>query len=288
MTKYNFAVFICTHGRPTKQITLAYLKSCKCECPVYLVVDDEDTSKDEYIRMYGDSVLVFNKQHYIRECDLVLPTDTYAGVVFARNACQDFAIQFGYGYYVTCDDDISSIDYRFNVDNHLRSTKIYSFSDVIDAMCGFMQNTYTRLMSISQRHYYIGGINSKPIQDRMLRNKFGGFFLCSTEQYIHFDGIIQEDTISCNKWNNEGKLQFTVGNICFNTQQMGTSEKNTGMANVYGLLKDFALLAPKMVCPHLKVRMDIDKTGNNPYGMLYLVSSTRTTYPMILNESVRK
>ena len=57
----DFCIFILTHGRPQKVYTWDTLKSCGNEYPVFLIVDDEDKTKEEYEKMYPGRVIVFSK-----------------------------------------------------------------------------------------------------------------------------------------------------------------------------------------------------------------------------------
>lgn len=58
----DFAVFILTHGRARRQMTLATLQKCGYTGRLYLIIDDEDEQADEYVKLYGEKVIQFSKK----------------------------------------------------------------------------------------------------------------------------------------------------------------------------------------------------------------------------------
>ena len=59
---HDFAVFILSHGRPSKVITATTLKRQGYTGSIFIVVDNEDRHIDDYRKIYGDSVVVFDKK----------------------------------------------------------------------------------------------------------------------------------------------------------------------------------------------------------------------------------
>ena len=55
MTKppVNFAVFILTNGRPDNVITYKTLERCGYTGKTYIIIDDLDKTKDQYIKNFG-------------------------------------------------------------------------------------------------------------------------------------------------------------------------------------------------------------------------------------------
>ena len=51
------AVFIITHGRAEKQLTLDLLRQSEYSGKIYLVVDNKDEQLSEYKKKYGDMLL---------------------------------------------------------------------------------------------------------------------------------------------------------------------------------------------------------------------------------------
>lgn len=64
-----FAIFILSHGRPHDIITLSALKKANCTAKTYIIIDNEDTTASEYIKLYGDRVIQFDKTEYAKSVD---------------------------------------------------------------------------------------------------------------------------------------------------------------------------------------------------------------------------
>ncbi len=63
LNKENFAVFILTHGRPDNVITMETLKRSGYSGRTYLVIDNEDSTADEYRKKFGaENVIEFDKK----------------------------------------------------------------------------------------------------------------------------------------------------------------------------------------------------------------------------------
>ena len=73
MKKNNFAILICTHGRPNAQHTFHNIRKCGYEGRVVFIVDDEDNTVDELRQNMSDEpnteVVQFCKQEYIDKSD---------------------------------------------------------------------------------------------------------------------------------------------------------------------------------------------------------------------------
>lgn len=58
----DFCVFILTHGRPDRVYTYKTLRKRGYTGKIYIVIDDEDETENEYRAIYGDEVLQFCKK----------------------------------------------------------------------------------------------------------------------------------------------------------------------------------------------------------------------------------
>jgi len=65
----DFCAFILSHGRPDRVHTYKTLLRAGYTGKVFIVIDDEDESEDEYRRIYGDKVLQFCKADYAAKLD---------------------------------------------------------------------------------------------------------------------------------------------------------------------------------------------------------------------------
>ena len=110
----DYAVFIVTHGRPNKVITHKTLRRQGYSGDIFLIVDDQDSTVSEYKSLFGDYVIVFDKNKYIELTDDGDNFIEKRAVVYARNACFDIAETVGVKYFIVLDDDYTSFRYKMN------------------------------------------------------------------------------------------------------------------------------------------------------------------------------
>jgi hypothetical protein len=101
----NFAVFILTNGRANNVVTYNVLKKHGYTGKIYLLVDDEDKQQNEYIKKYGEEVIIFNKQKAIEMTDSGDCLKKRNSVVYARNYSFKVAENLGIQYFLQLDDD---------------------------------------------------------------------------------------------------------------------------------------------------------------------------------------
>ena len=64
----TFCVFILTHGRSNNVVTLKTLERCGYTGRLYLVVDDEDKTVEQYRRNFGAERVIHRGWVYLRTC----------------------------------------------------------------------------------------------------------------------------------------------------------------------------------------------------------------------------
>lgn len=128
----DFAVLILTHGRAHDQVTFHELEKRGHTGKAYLVIDDLDEQRAEYERLYGDSVIVFDKREYAKRVDTMTTEDELRSVVFAGNAAYDIADDLGLSYFAMSDDDLSQFTFRYVKDGtSLRKSKALLYPKII-------------------------------------------------------------------------------------------------------------------------------------------------------------
>ena len=65
----DFCIFILSHGRPNDIKTLRTLERYNWSGSTYIIIDDEDSTANEYKKLYGDRVLQFSKEEYSKTFD---------------------------------------------------------------------------------------------------------------------------------------------------------------------------------------------------------------------------
>lgn len=159
MRHKNFAVFILSHGRPDNIMTLKTLERVGYTGKTYIIVDDEDETRAEYIRRFGDKVLVFNKQEWYDKTDSRDCFTNKASVLYARNASFWLAENIGLDYFVEFDDDYNDFSYRFanfKFKYHFVKKKI---EQIFDLYLDFLDITNCKTIAFAQR----GGFHRRRI-----------------------------------------------------------------------------------------------------------------------------
>jgi hypothetical protein len=232
-TSNDFAVFILTHGRPDNVKTLKTLRSSGYTGQVFLVVDDIDKTKDQYIKKYGDIVKVFNKKETAKTFDQGDNFDDMRAIVYARNACFDIANDIGVKTFLELDDDYTGFFFRFNKNlNYInKQIRVKNLNRVFDAMLGFYESTNIHSIALSQSGDFIGGDKSNFAQVVKLKRKCMNSFLLSTERPFKFVGRINEDVNTYTRLASTGLLMFTTNQISLT--QTRTQSNEGGMTELY-------------------------------------------------------
>lgn len=158
----NFAAFILTHGRPNNQKTYETLKKLGFKHKIYLVLDDQDPTIQQYIDNYGaENVIVFNKTFYIDRTDVGLERPVTKFAVYARNAIEDIANELGYQYFLMLDDDIYQFRLRKDVDGSLKTIHLDGMlDDIIDKCFEYVENAYLACLMPGVCNVYRCGVQA--------------------------------------------------------------------------------------------------------------------------------
>lgn len=173
----DFAIFIVTHGRPDKQLTLETILRCGYTGKWFLIVDDTDVTIQQYIDNFGsNNIIVFNKNYYINSSrfDNVDNKLHDKGAVYARRAVEDIAKQFNYSYFLMADDDISNLILRVPINNKLRRISITNLDKLLDCHIDWFTDSVA-VIGFGNPAYYFGGINlfsEKNLSTRLIPIQF--------------------------------------------------------------------------------------------------------------------
>lgn len=225
----KFAMFILTHGRPQQQLTLRRLQECGYTGDVYLIIDNEDKTADEYFSLYGDKVIQFDKAAAGKLFDIADTRTDRRATVFARNQSFLIAKELGLDYHMQLDDDYTAFGYRFEADNKLRQTSIRSLDKIMEAMIDFLEDTGATAFAMSQGGDHLGGIEgafTKPLLRKCMNT-----WLLQTEPPLEFVGRMNDDV-------NTYVINGSRGHLFFTTTELLTIVKETqtvtgGMTEMY-------------------------------------------------------
>lgn len=281
----NFAVFILSHGRPDNIITYHTLKRSGYTGPIFIVVDDEDKTLDEYKKEYKDEVIVFSKAAYADKFDIM---DNFSGnkvIVYARNACYDIARNLGLDYFFEYEDDYVNFQYRFIDGDTLRGKTIRKLDDVFDLMIDCLEETNANTIAFAQGGDFIGGVKAWK-QSKFKRKAMNSFVFKVNQdpsKDILFIGRMNDDVNTYLTQGKVGKLFFQINNI--NLVQLPTQSNSGGNTEAYKLfgtyVKSFYSVMAEPSCCKIDLMGRIDKRIHHKIKW-------NNAVPKIISESYKK
>ena len=275
----DFAVFILSHGRAESQTTLKQLEIGNYSGKWYIIVDDLDDQKDQYIEKYGDHVIVFDKREQAKVTDTMSSKEELRSVVYARNKAYDIAEELGLKYFAQLDDDLNRLMYRFVEDGKLKSSQIRSMDMIFEAMIDFLEVSGAYSVGMCSANGLIGGAKNEKFQKRVLIELYQ-CFICKTNRRIKFVGILNEDDNACNLMSKVGKMTYAISDIMMTAPLRST---NSGGLNELYIDNDAYIRAFHSIIP-TPAGLKIKAKGQN----VTLVRSAKNLFPKIISESWKK
>lgn len=279
----TFAAFILTHGRPDNVSTYETLRKCGYTGNIYLIIDNEDQTADQYRLRYGDeNVLMFNKKAISKTFDLADTSNNLQTIVCARNASFQIAKDLGVKYFMQLDDDYNSFQHRYPLNKKLKVIETKSLDSIIKAMINFLNDSGASTVAMAQGGDFIGGLEGAAIHKPLLRKAMNSF-LFKTDNPITFLGRINEDVNTYVLQGSRGKLFFTTTAIMLTQDQ--TQKNKGGMTETYlesgTYFKSFytVMMHPSSVT--------IRTMGTNNKRLHHHIKWNNTT-PKIISEQHRK
>ena len=227
----DFAVFILSHGRPDKVVTIKTLKRIGYTGKWYLVLDDEDSTRQEYINTFGeDHILLFNKDLVERTFDTMDNLNNKKVVIYARNVCFDFAKKLNLNYFLELDDDYVRFELRTEKDGKLLTDELHHADDIFECVLNYLDETNATTIAFAQGGDLIGGLNGSKFKQKVLRKAMNSFF-CKTSKPFKFMGRINEDVNTYTTLGSRGDLFLTLTNM--DLIQVPTQQHKGGMSESY-------------------------------------------------------
>lgn len=281
----DFVCFILTNRRPDKVITYTSLRKSGYTGPIRLLVDSLDPTRAEYIKNFGDQVVVFDKLQSIAETESGDNFNDHRCIIYARNATFQVAQSLGFKYFIQLDDDYTSFNWRFDPKTgYLPSTpRILNLDKVFSIMLDFFSSTPLHSIAMLQGGDFIGGAQSSKAMKIQTSRKCMNSFLCSTEKPFRFFGRINEDVNTYTRGASTGLLFLSINQI--SVRQLQTQTNQGGMTQVYKnsgtYVKSFYSVMYHPSSVTIKLMGGTEKR-------LHHSVNWNATVPKILNESLRK
>lgn len=283
----SFCVFIISHGRPDKVVTLKTLERCGYTGPLFIVCDNEDKTIGQYMTNFGnDKVLVFDKMHYASLVDSCDNFQNRRTTTHARNACFDLAREHGFEYFLVLDDDYTHFAFvDLSNEKPKRKTVKKTFDDICSAVL-WVLNSSEKIASVCfmQGGDMIGGgsssilIKTFPFYKRKAMNSF----FCKTSRRFWFFSRLNEDVNTYLNEGKTGKVFLTIPEIQLNQAQ--TQATSGGMSDAYlasgTYVKSFYTV---MVCPSCA-----KATFQPQVGRMHHKIAWNNAVPKILDECHKK
>ncbi len=282
----DFCAFILTHGRPNNVLTYDTLIKDGYTGKIFIVIDDEDDTADQYYDRFGDKVLMFSKEEIAKTFDQGDNFSDRRCIVYARNACFDLAKKVGCKYFIELDDDYNSFRFRVLINNgaNLGSCNIWNLDKIINNLLTLFCNTNSLTIAMSQGGDYIGG-SGNPYVRKGYKRKAMNSFICSTDRPFKFFGRLNEDVNFYTTEGRKGKQIYTIMGVQLN--QLETQSNSGGMTDIYmdkgTYYKSFYSIMYSPSC------VKIGLMGNSSESMrIHHKVKWNNCAPMILEESIKK
>jgi hypothetical protein len=284
MKNNEFCVFIISHGRYDKCFTYQTLKKYNYTGPLYIVVDNEDTTILKYQKKFGfDNVVVFNKKKIADKTDEGNNFDNRKTTTHARNACFDIAKDLGYNYFLVLDDDYTVFRYRY-IDKYITKGYVQNLDLLFKSTLNYYKKNNFLSIAFAQGGDFIGGEGCGLLQRYLyVSRKCMNSFFCSTKRRFWFVGQLNEDVNTYVTLAKTGGLFLTIPFV--GLEQKATQKTDGGMTDAYKkygtYVKSFTTV---MFEPSSVIVNMMGFTENRLHHRIKWINTT----PMIINEKHKK
>lgn len=279
----NFVAFILTHGRPKNVKTYDTLKKCGYTGRVFIVIDNEDKTANEYREKYGDLVIEFDKSAVAKVTDSGDNFKERNTVLYARNAVYGIAEEMGIKSFIVLDDDYSDFVYKYDAEKKFKESRIKNLDAVFESFLKYYLSTNAESIALAQNGDFIGGAKSTIARNPKMIRKAMQTFFCHADRKINFVSRMNDDVTTYLSRGATGGLFLTVLQVAI---IQGVTQKNKGgLTEMYNALGTYVKsFYSVMYCPScVKVTLMGDK-----HKRLHHRVSWNNAVPVILHESFKK
>jgi hypothetical protein len=289
MKNKGFAVFILSHGRANNVYTYNSLIKGGYTGKIYILIDNEDKTADEYYKEFGDKVIVFDKK---KQAEITDTMDNFEGrkaIVYARNANFKIAKDLGIKYFLQLDDDYNYVEYRFNDQLEYIYKQFGKGLDIaldiaFDIALDYYKSIPVKAIAFAQGGDFIGGKNNHTMAGQIhLKRKCMNTWFLDSDNPIEFKGKMNEDYTASVYYGSIGDLFFTIPQISI--KQINTQKATGGMSDIYAdngtYIKTFYSIMIMPSC--VKVSMMGDK-----HRRIHHFTNWNNAVPVILDEKYKK
>lgn len=208
----DYCIFILSNGRPDRVFTYRCFNRGGNTDNIFIVIDDEDKTAEEYRKIFGDKVIQFCKEDIAKTIDVGDNFEGKASTIYPRKALWGLAKQLGFKYFVQLDDDYTDFQYYFDANgNHKYRMAKKTLRRMIEEMFKYFISIPAKTLAMAQGGDFIGGAKEGE-KHRLcrLRRKAMNVFLCATDRPWDMFGRRNEDVTAYVLGNLRGDLFFTA------------------------------------------------------------------------------
>ena len=281
----RFAIFILTNRRPDRVHTYHTLKKIGYTGKIYLVVDDEDPTIQQYIDTFSaNEVFIFSKKEAEKITDDANHNDSTGAVIYARNYAWEVAKRLGIDYFLVLDDDYNSFRFMLTPEYKFTHTAIKKNFDLfLDLLLEYYKSCNFKTLCIAQGGDFIGGELNGFMQSLLRRRKAMNFFICAIDRPFQFYGKINEDTTAYTLLGSRGDLFLTIDYVALN--QIQTQANAGGLTEIYLDLGTYVKSFYSVMYSPSSVKI---KEMGTTHRRLHHSVKWENTVPMIIRENHKK
>ena len=227
----NFALFILSHGRSDRMYTLKALENSNYTGDWYIIIDDQDKTADRYYELFGERVIMFDKEAAAEITEEGNNFNDRHAIVFARNASFQIAEQLEIEYFMQIEDDYTSFDYRFDNNFMYVHKLIRNLDAIIEIMLDYYKSIPAMSVAMLQGGDMLGGESGQYSKSIRTYRKAMNTLICSTKRPFKFFGIMNDDVCAYTRFQNLGHLFLSINNVTL--EQTTTQKQKDGNAVLY-------------------------------------------------------
>lgn len=284
----DFCVFILTHGRAGLVKTDKCLRKHGYTGDIYYLVDNEDDQIEEYQKLYGDKVVVFDKPEIAKRVDAVDNFGDRRAILYARHAVFDVARDMGMPYFQMLDDDVDDIEWRYANDGKLKSREVMNYDKVAEILKNLLIDTNAATVAVAQNGDFIGGADNA-VKKGTYSRKCMNSFVCRTDRPIDFKGTMNEDVAAYTSYGMRGKLMLTCNLVTIRME--ATQATDGGMSEYYKETGTYVKTAYSLVtspsCVKVSYMEDYSR-GAGRGGRIHHNVIAKNAYVKIVREDLKK
>jgi len=229
----DFCVFVLSHERPDRVLTVPALREAGYTGPVEVVVDSDDSRLSEYRSRFGDDLTVFDKDAVEDDVDLGDSEPGRQTPLYAREKCWQIADARNLDYVLVLDDDYDWFRHRIGPRGEYLDAPpwINDMDGILDAMMSYMDRAeQVDCLAFSQGGDYIGGgasTHAAVISHRKVMNAF----LLDPDRKFEYIGRLNDDVSTYVRHGHLGRILLTYMPLCLN--QESTQQEAGGLTEAY-------------------------------------------------------